>query len=150
MSFLQDAPRLLEWAYSAAGGMLRTARPWMRPGGSVERVFIAGEKFTKGPVFDCRMCGQCVLHMTGMTCPMTCPKEMRNGPCGGVRPDGRCEVKPDMACVWVEAWRRSKAMPQSGEQIRQVQPPVDRRLQGTSAWINEATGRTGRPAGWGE
>ena len=39
------------------------------------------------------MCGQCVLHSTGMTCPMTCPKTLRNGPCGGVREDGDCEVE---------------------------------------------------------
>jgi hypothetical protein len=45
------------------------------------------EKAVKGPVFGCRMCGQCVLHSTGLTCPMTCPKQLRNGPCGGVRPD---------------------------------------------------------------
>jgi hypothetical protein len=46
------------------------------------------EHAVKGPVWDCRMCGQCVLHDTGLTCPMTCPKTLRNGPCGGVRPDG--------------------------------------------------------------
>ncbi len=148
MSLLQSKPHLLEVAYLAARTALMPMRRWLRPDGAVEKVFIAGEKLTKGPVFDCRMCGQCILHMTGMTCPMTCPKELRNGPCGGVRPDGRCEVKPDMTCVWVEAWRRSKDMPQFGDQIRQVQPPVDRRLQGTSAWINEIVGRTGRPAGW--
>ena len=49
------------------------------------------ERSTKGPVFGCKMCGQCVLHSTGLTCPMTCPKTLRNGPCGGVRPDGGCE-----------------------------------------------------------
>ncbi|MGA1216231.1 MAG: methylenetetrahydrofolate reductase C-terminal domain-containing protein, partial [Candidatus Nanopelagicales bacterium] len=40
------------------------------------------EHAVKKPVWDCRMCGQCVLHSTGMTCPMTCPKTLRNGPCG--------------------------------------------------------------------
>ncbi|HSB88617.1 MAG TPA: methylenetetrahydrofolate reductase C-terminal domain-containing protein [Anaerolineales bacterium] len=148
MSFLQNAPWLLEWAYRAAGAALGAARPLLRPGGTIEHVFVAGEELTKGPVFDCRMCGQCILHMTGMTCPMTCPKELRNGPCGGVRPDGRCEVKPEMMCVWVEAWQRSKSMPLFGDQIRRVQPPVDRRLQGTSAWINEVIGRSGVPTGW--
>ena len=54
------------------------------------------EHAVKGPVFGCQMCGQCVLHETGLTCPMTCPKTLRNGPCGGVRPDGTCEVKPDI------------------------------------------------------
>jgi hypothetical protein len=65
------------------------------------------EDVVKKPVWDCRMCGQCVLHSTGMTCPMTCPKTLRNGPCGGVREDGHCEVKPEMRCIWVKAEERS-------------------------------------------
>ena len=48
-------------------------------------------------MFDCRMCGQCVLRKTGMACPTNCGKAMRNGPCGGVRADGGCEVDPDDA-----------------------------------------------------
>ena len=43
------------------------------------------EAAVKKPVFGCQMCGQCVLHSTGMTCPMNCPKTLRNGPCGGAR-----------------------------------------------------------------
>jgi len=86
-----------------------------------------------------------------MTCPMTCPKSMRNGPCGGVRLDGRCEVVPEMDCVWLTAWERSKRMPAFGHEIRRVQAPLDRRLEGTSAWINDATGEGARvPAGWSE
>ncbi len=45
--------------------------------GALERI----EHAVKGPVFGCRMCGQCVLHSTGLTCPMNCPKTLRNGPC---------------------------------------------------------------------
>ena len=52
------------------------------------RLLETVEHAVKGPIWDCRMCGQCVLHSTGMTCPMTCPKTLRNGPCGGVREDG--------------------------------------------------------------
>src|SRR5207245_7961282 len=61
------------------------------------------EAAVKKPVWGCQMCGQCVLHSTGMTCPMNCPKTLRNGPCGGVRPDGHCEVRPEMRCVGVKA-----------------------------------------------
>ena len=57
------------------------------------------ERLIKGFLFDCRMCGQCVLSSTGMSCPMNCPKNLRNGPCGGVRDGGFCEVKPQMRCV---------------------------------------------------
>jgi hypothetical protein len=145
---LSPSPRMLEVAYLAARTALNPMRRWLRPGSAAEKILVAGERVSKGLLFDCRMCGQCTLHMTGMTCPMTCPKELRNGPCGGVRPDGHCEVKPEMMCVWVEAWERSKSMPQFGDQIRRVQPPLDRRLQGTSAWINDIVGRSGRPEGW--
>lgn len=149
MSLIQDHPHALELAYALARRALSPLRRWLSPGGRLERVFVVGERLTKGPVFDCRMCGQCVLHQTGMTCPMTCPKEMRNGPCGGVRPDGRCEVRPEMACVWAQAWERSKRMPAHGGEILKILPPVDRRLKDTSAWINEIHGRGDRaPAGW--
>jgi hypothetical protein len=149
MSWIQDRPRLLEAAYRGALALLRPLGRRLRRGGWVERAFVAGEKLTKGPLFDCRMCGQCILHSTGMTCPMTCPKTMRNGPCGGVRLDGQCEVKPEMACVWLLAWERSKSMPTFGHEIRRVQPPLDQRLEGSAAWINHATGDAQRvPAGW--
>ena len=137
---LQDRPHLLERAYVGTYRALRLVRRWLRPGGKVETLLVAGEKLTKRPLFDCRMCGDCVLHSTGMTCPMTCPKNLRNGPCGGVRPDGHCEVKPEMPCVWVQAWERSRKMPTYGEGILAVLPPLDRRLEGTSAWINELNG----------
>ncbi len=149
MSFVQDHPRFLEAAYRLTGSLLAPLRRWLRSGGAVEQGFVVGERLTKGPLFDCRMCGQCVLHSTGMTCPMVCPKEMRNGPCGGVRPDGHCEVKPEMPCVWLLAWERSGRMRAYGAQIHRILPPLDHRLKDTSAWINDLSGTAGRaPAGW--
>jgi hypothetical protein len=94
------------------------------------------EKAVKSLMFDCQMCGKCALGSTGMSCPMNCPKSIRNGPCGGVRLDGHCEVKPEMRCVWVEAWRGSQQMRDS-QAIRQVQIPVDNLLKGSSSWLRE-------------
>jgi hypothetical protein len=151
MRFLQNHPHLLELAYAATQQLLHPFRRWLKPGGRVERFFVRAEKMSKGAIFNCRMCGQCVLHSTGMTCPMNCPKELRNGPCGGVRPDGRCEIYPDKPCVWVQAWERSKHMPSYGSDILNVLPPVNRRLHHTSAWINDFTGAAQKPpAGWSE
>jgi hypothetical protein len=97
---------------------------------------IAGvEKAVKGLLFDCRMCGQCVLSSTGMSCPMNCPKSLRNGPCGGVRADGNCEVKPAMKCVWVQAYQGALHMPGGIEALKQVQHAVDQRSQGRSSWL---------------
>ncbi|MBV8956820.1 MAG: methylenetetrahydrofolate reductase C-terminal domain-containing protein [Solirubrobacterales bacterium] len=107
------------------------------------------EHAIKGALWDCRMCGQCVLHETGLTCPMTCPKSLRNGPCGGVRADGTCEVKPEMRCVWLKAYERSERLPIFRGHIDHLRPPVDHQLEGTSSWINLATGRDRQtPAGW--
>ena len=113
--------------------------------GAVEQI----EDAVKGPVFGCQMCGQCVLHSTGLTCPMTCPKTLRNGPCGGVRADGGCEVIPEMRCVWVKGYERSRRMPLWRDDFAHLRPPVDNRLQGTSSWRNLLTGRDKHtPAGW--
>src|SRR5262249_57204537 len=134
------SPHLLETAYDPTHNLLQPLKPLLKPGGLAERLFVQGEIITKGAVFDCRMCGQCVLHSTGMTCPMTCPKNLRNGPCGGVRPDGHCEVIPEMPCVWVQAWERSQHMLIYPNAIHTVQPPVNHMLQNTSAWVNQVEG----------
>ncbi|HVM84099.1 MAG TPA: methylenetetrahydrofolate reductase C-terminal domain-containing protein [Candidatus Binatia bacterium] len=101
----------------------------------LERPFQAFEKASKGLLFDCQMCGQCALSSTGMSCPMNCPKNLRNGPCGGVRPNGHCEVKPEMKCVWVQGWQGAERMDDGLEKIRNVQLQVDYSLKGKSAWL---------------
>ena len=108
---------------------------WRRLGHErIEAPMRTVEKAAKEVLFDCKMCGQCILSDTGMSCPMNCPKTMRNGPCGGVRPDGHCEVKPEMRCVWIDAWEGSRRM-KEGDRIHAVQLPVDHRLAGTSSWL---------------
>ena len=102
--------------------------------GRLEKPVRVVEKAIKGLMFDCQMCGKCALGSTGMSCPMNCPKSIRNGPCGGVRLDGHCEVKAEMRCVWVEAWRGSQQMRDS-QAIRQVQIPVNNLQKGSSSWL---------------
>ncbi len=96
------------------------------------------EKAVKGLLFDCQMCGQCALSSTGMSCSMNCPKTIRNGPCGGVRANGNCEVKPEMRCVWVEGFEGSQRMQAGREAIKVVQFAVDGRLKGSSSWLRVA------------
>lgn len=100
----------------------------------LERPVARIERAVKGLLFDCRMCGQCVLSHTGMSCPMNCPKSLRNGPCGGVRPDGTCEVEPAMRCVWVEAYEGSQRMRNPGN-IEAINRHVDETLKGASSWL---------------
>ena len=128
--------RLWEALYGRFERALLTAAPLLRRLGleRLEAPVAATERQIKGLLFDCRMCGCCILSSTGMSCPMNCPKQMRNGPCGGVRPDGRCEVRPEMACVWVQAWEGSRRMAE-GERINGLQAPVDHSRAGRSSWL---------------
>ncbi len=141
-TYLQDHPAFMVLSWRMTERMLRWIAPLfvrLNPE-RASRFLHPLEMLIKRPLFDCRECGQCLLHYTGMTCPMTCPKNLRNGPCGGVRLDGTCEVFPDRACVWLKAVERIERTPWPGE-IRRLNPPVDCRLQGTSAWVNYAVGR---------
>lgn len=100
------------------------------------------EAVIKKPLFGCQECGQCLLHENGLVCPMRCPKNLRNGPCGGVRANGHCEVYPDRWCVWYRAYYRSQKLPVWREHMYQIHRPVNWQLyQNSSSWINMLTGR---------
>lgn len=128
--------RSFEWLYRRFEAAMIACDPLFARFGynRVERPMAFVERGVKGFLFDCRMCGQCVLSSTGMSCPMNCPKQLRNGPCGGVRPGGFCEVIPEMRCVWILAWEGASRM-REGDRIREVLPPVDRSLEGSSSWL---------------
>ncbi len=106
----------------------------------VNRAFTFGEKLVKQKLFGCRMCGQCALPATSYACPMTCPKQLRNGPCGGVGVDGSCEVYPGMRCVWLMAYERAAADGNVSD-MRRLQRPIDQRKWGQSSWVNYWLGR---------
>ena len=135
---LREYPHILEVAYKLTERIVEGLKPLLKRIGyeRADRYFHVPERISKGWVFDCKMCGQCTLHFTGMTCPMTCPKNLRNGPCGGVRLNGFCEVDATMKCVWVEAFERSQKMKTYGDGIFEIRPPLNHRLAGKSAFIN--------------
>jgi hypothetical protein len=127
----------------------RRPQPTAASPGGFRRALLLVERSTKETFWDCRMCGQCILHSTGLSCPMRCPKNLRNGPCGGVLQDGSCEVEPEMKCVWVQAWEGSRRLPVWRDHMRHVQRPTDWRLQETSSWENLLTRRDRHvPSGW--
>jgi len=137
--------RWLYWFYRGIEKLLVLLHPLLAKVGyrRLDRPFAAVEKVVKGFLFDSKACGQCTLGSTGLACPMNCPKTLRNGPCGGVRSDGGCEVKPDMVCVWVTAWEGSQRIGQPESTIQVIQPPLDSRLNGTSAWLREVRKKLG-------
>ena len=72
----------------------------------------------------CDMCGECLLDLFGDLCPVSrCPKSMLNGPCGGAK-GGKCEINPDVDCVWDQIYNRLK---QSGKLhlLDEIQKPKD-------------------------
>ena len=97
------------------------------------------EELLKRAMFDCRSCGQCILSTTGFICPMRCPKNLRNGPCGGAA-DGYCEVDPSKKCVWVEIYNAAADLDRV-EMLKKFQGSIDWRLHDTSAVVNWIDGR---------
>ncbi len=140
-----DAPHHQTSRRSARGRLLpmlagEVAMMSKSVGQAAGNAFLRGEELSKGLVFDCRMCGQCMLQQTALICPMRCPKGMRNGPCGGSSLDGKCEVYPEQPCIWVEIYQRSRRIGLTGR-VEKLQWPLDWSLQGTSAYGNVLNGK---------
>lgn len=104
------------------------------------KCILLAENMVKKPVFNCQNCGQCVLSYNAFTCCMRCPKQIRNGPCGGTRANGHCEVYPERYCIWWLINERSKRLGWQ-RKLRKYHIPVDRRLYDTSAWVNMMAGK---------
>jgi hypothetical protein len=70
----------------------------------------------------CLECGDCMLEFTGGICPIArCSKHLLNGPCGGSQ-GGKCEVDPDIPCVWQEILDQLTRLGQLSKLERLVTP----------------------------
>jgi methylenetetrahydrofolate reductase (NADPH) len=98
-----------------------------------KRLLASVERIVKGPVFGCRMCGNCLLQETAFICPMECPKGMRNGPCGGIAPGKMCYVDITRKCVWTAIYERSFRTGRQ-EKLIEVLPPMDWNKAGSETW----------------
>ncbi|HEX3245300.1 MAG TPA: methylenetetrahydrofolate reductase C-terminal domain-containing protein, partial [Chloroflexota bacterium] len=121
---------------------LSAASAWADRHPAVSQGLERLEMAVKEPLFGCQACGNCVLSYTEYVCPQTCPKQLRNGPCGGTF-NGRCEVV-DKQCVWVTAYERARDNGRL-EDLKRFVPAPDRSLTGTSSWINYFLERDRRP-----
>ncbi len=97
-----------------------------------KRVLRKTERWIKGPMFGCRMCGNCLLQETAFICPMECPKGMRNGPCGGSTAE-KCYVDETRPCIWYKIYERAFKMGRE-EMLLEVLPPLDWDKVGTETW----------------
>ncbi|MCK5915211.1 MAG: methylenetetrahydrofolate reductase C-terminal domain-containing protein, partial [Deltaproteobacteria bacterium] len=70
-----------------------------------------------------------------------CPKNQRNGPCGGSY-EGWCEVYPnEKKCIWVQAYDRLKNYNEEGNIKDDLVPPSNWDFIHTSSWANYFLGR---------
>lgn len=108
-----------------------------------KRVLAKIELAIKGPLFGCRMCGNCLLQETAFICPMECPKGLRNGPCGGSTPE-KCYVDESRPCIWYKIYERSFKLGREAL-LLEVLPPMDWNKAGTDAWsdVFEQAGKIG-------
>ncbi len=97
-----------------------------------DRVLEATERFVKGPLFGCRMCGNCLLQETAFICPMECPKGVRNGPCGGSTKE-HCYVDESRPCMWYRIYDRAFKLGRQ-EMLLEVLPPLDWDKVGGETW----------------
>ena len=97
-----------------------------------KRALAKIEIIVKGPLFGCRMCGNCLLQETAFICPMECPKGLRNGPCGGSTPE-KCYVDETRPCVWYKIYERSFQLGRE-DLLLEVLPPLDWDKVGTDSW----------------
>ena len=101
----------------------------------VSRLLLFFEDVVKVPLFGCQHCGECVLSSTAFICSQTCPKRMRNGPCGGTGADGSCEVYPERKCVWYRIYYRSKFLNRMSL-LYKINKIHNWNLERTSSWLN--------------
>lgn len=100
------------------------------------RTLASIELMVKGPMFGCRMCGNCLLQETAFICPMECPKGVRNGPCGGSTPE-HCYVDETRPCIWYKIYDRAFKMGRQ-EMLLEVLPPLDWDKTGGETWMDVA------------
>lgn len=65
----------------------------------------SGGRILKKVLCSCKSCRKCRLTDTFYICVENCPKKLANGPCGGVKPNGNCEVAPNTECLHVKIVR---------------------------------------------
>jgi ferredoxin len=72
----------------------------------------------------CSACGDCILDLTGLICPVTrCAKSLLNGPCGG-QDKGKCEVDKERDCAWVLIYNKLKKENKL-DLLKERRPPKD-------------------------
>ncbi|MGO9308469.1 MAG: methylenetetrahydrofolate reductase C-terminal domain-containing protein [Spirochaetia bacterium] len=121
----QNADCLLSMACGAGAGLMADAFPTIPMFPALDTMFLGVDRDVGFYEERCRSCGSCVLGNTGGICPVTrCSKGVLNGPCGGTREDGSCELADGIHCAWNDIHERLKAQGRLSQMLV-VRPPME-------------------------
>jgi methylenetetrahydrofolate reductase (NADPH) len=114
--------------------LLKSVMAWRERKKGIHRSHFL-EHLAKTILYECQDGGDCGLEPAIYTCPMSrCPKNQRNGPCGGTV-DGWCEVYPnERYCIWFKAYHRLKKYNEFYKMDSFITVPNDWALNHTSGW----------------
>jgi ferredoxin len=121
----RNADCLLSLACGAGAGLLADSFPLLPVFPALDTVFVGVDVDVGLYEERCRTCGDCRLGDTGGICPVTrCSKGSLNGPCGGTREDGSCELGEGRRCAWHDIYDRLKGQGRL-ESMLIVRPPME-------------------------
>lgn len=116
---------MISMACGAGAGLLADAFPSVPVFPGLDTMFVGVDRDVGYYEERCRSCGTCMLGDTGGICPVTrCSKGLLNGPCGGTREDGTCELADGIRCAWHDIHDRLKAQGRFS-QLLIVRPPME-------------------------
>ncbi len=116
---------MISLACGAGAGLLADVFPMIPMFPGLDTMFVGVDRDVGFYEERCRTCGICVLGDTGGICPVTrCSKGVLNGPCGGTREDGDCELADGISCAWHDIYDRLKGQGRLSQMLI-VRPPME-------------------------
>jgi hypothetical protein len=121
---LRGADIVLSLACGAGHNLLAEHLPGVRVLPGTDTVLL-GTNTAPGEWQEmCAACGECIIDLTFGFCPVArCAKTLMNGPCGGSS-EGKCEVNPQVECVWDRIVERARELGRL-EELEVYIPPRD-------------------------
>jgi len=120
-----NADCILSMACGAGVGLLADTYPTIPVLPALDTLFLGVDTDVGLYEERCRTCGDCRLADTGGICPVTrCSKGSLNGPCGGTRETGECELGDGRHCAWNDIYERLKAQGRLSQMLV-VRPPME-------------------------
>jgi len=121
---LEGADAIVSLACGAGSNLLADKLETVAVIPGVDTAFLGSNAGPESWTEMCAACGDCIIDQTFGFCPVArCAKTLLNGPCGGSS-NGKCEVNPEVDCVWAKIVERARALGRLAE-LERIIPPKD-------------------------